>query len=211
MIQKILFCLIWSLPLGVFGQSDYSKLDINIGIGTNLYQKQFAPVMGLNGELHINSNWSVLYNYQICGLSDYEGYLHLPMSLYAVGPVTSFLTQNSYTLSDFFGSLAVGLLTALIPEGVAYHYPVAYRLDLSGFVNPLGLGLVMSNNPAEDQRLRYNATAGVKLSYYTRFGLLASASTQLNLLRNFGVFPSAGVSLGYAFGNRHLGEVNTDQ
>ena len=211
MIQKIIFCLIWCLPLGVFGQSDYSKLDINIGIGTNLYQKQFAPVMGLNGELHINSHWSVLYNYQICSLSDYEGYLHLPMSLYAVGPVTSFLTQNSYTLSDFFGSLAVGLLTALIPEGVAYHYPVAYRLDLSGFVNPLGLGLVMSNNPAEDQRLRYNATAGVKLSYYTRFGLLASASTQLNLLRNFGVFPSAGVSLGYAFGNRHLGEVNTDQ
>lgn len=211
MIQKILFCLIWSLPLGVFGQSDYSKLDINIGIGTNLYQKQFAPVMGLNGELHINSHWSVLYNYQISGLSDYEGYIHLPMSLYAVGPVTSFLTQNSYTISDFFGSLAVGLLTALIPEGVAYHYPVAYRLDLSGFVNPLGLGLVMSNNPAEDQRLRYNATAGVKLSYYTRFGLLASASTQLNLLRNFGVFPSAGVSLGYAFGNRHLGEVNTDQ
>lgn len=211
MIQKILFCLIWSLPLGVFGQSDYSKLDINIGIGTNLYQKQFAPVMGLNGELHINSNWSVLYNYQICGLSDYEGYLHLPMSLYAVGPVTSFLTQNSYTLSDFFGSLVLGLFTAVIPEGVAYHYPVAYRLDLSGYVNPLGLGLVMSNNPAEDQRLRYNATAGVKLSYYTRFGLLASASTQLNLLRNFGVFPSAGVSLGYAFGNRHLGEVNTDQ
>lgn len=206
MIQKFLFCFILSLPCCVFGQSDYSKFDFNVVLGTNLYQKQFAPVMGLNGELHINSNWSVLYNYQICGLSDYEGYLHLPMSLYAVGPVTSFLTQNSYTISDFLGSLAVGLLTALIPEGVAYHYPVAYRLDLSGFVNPLGLGLVMSNNPAEDQRLRYNATAGVKLSYYTRFGLLASASTQLNLLRNFGVFPSAGVSLGYAFGNRHLGE-----
>lgn len=208
MIKKFLFCFILSLPCWVFGQSDYSKFDFNVVLGTNLYQKQFAPVLGLNGELHINSHWSVLYNYQICGLSDYEGYLHLPMSLYAVGPVTSFLTQNSYTISDFFGSLAVGLLTALIPEGVAYHYPVAYRFDLSGFVNPLGLGLVMSNNPAEDQRLRYNATAGVKLSYYTRFGLLASASTQLNLLRNFGIFPSAGVSLGYAFGNRHLGESN---
>ncbi len=206
MIQKFLLVILLSLPYCVSGQSDYSKLDLNVVLGTNLYQKQFAPVMGLNGELHINSHWSVLYNYQICGLSAYEGYLHLPMSLYAVGPVTSFLTQNSYTLSDFFGSLAVGLLTALIPEGVAYHYPVAYRLDLSGYVNPLGLGLVMSNNPAEDQRLRYNATAGVKLSYYTRFGLLASASTQLNLLRNFGVFPSAGVSLGYAFGHRHLGE-----
>jgi len=208
MIQKILLVILLSLPYCVSGQSDYSKLDLNVVLGTNLYQKQFAPVLGLNGELHINSHWSLLYNYQICGLSDYEGYLHLPMSLYAVGPVTSFLTQNSYTISDFFGSLAVGLLTALIPEGVAYHYPVAYRLDLSGYVNPLGLGLVMSNNPAEDQRLRYNATAGVKLSYYTRFGLLASASTQLNLLRNFGVFPSAGVSLGYAFGNRHLGEAD---
>lgn len=206
MIQKILLVCLLSLPCYVFGQSDYSKLDLNVVLGTNLYQKQFAPVFGLNGELHINSHWSVLYNYQICGLSEYEGYLHLPMSLYAVGPVTSFLTQNANTLSGFFGSLVVGLFTAAIPEGVAYHYPVAYRLDLSGYVNPLGLGLVMSNNPGEDQRLRYNATAGVKLSYYTRFGLLASASTQLNLLRNFGVFPSASVSLGYAFGHRHLGE-----
>lgn len=206
MIQKAILFFSLSCALLLKAQSDYSKFDLNIGVGTNYYQKQFVPNAGLQGELHINSRWSVLYNYNISTLNDFEGYFHIPMSLYAVGPVTSFLTQNSYSIGDFFGSLLVGLFTAAIPEGVAYHYPVAYRLDLSGFVNPLGLGFVQSNNPYVDRRFRYNATAGAKLSYYTRFGLLASGTVQLNLLNDFGVFPSAGVSIGYAIGNRHLGE-----
>jgi hypothetical protein len=128
------------------------------------------------------------------------------MSLFAVGPVTRFLSQNAFTFSDFLGALAVGALTALIPEGVAYHYPLAYRYDLSGYVNPLGLAYIISNNPTEEGRIKYDATAGAKLTYYAPFGLHANVHLQTRFTAGYGFYPNAGIGLGYSFGHRNLSE-----
>jgi hypothetical protein len=189
----------------VYAQSDYSKLDVNFGLGTNLYQRQFQPVWNLQAEYHLNAHWSLLYNYNLGSLDSTNHYLHAPMSLFAVGPVTRFLTQNTYTIGDFFGSLAVGMLTALIPEGLAYHYPLAYRYDLSAYANPLGLAYVFTDIFLLDKAVRYNTNIGCKLTYYSRFGLLANVHTQLNYMGSYGFYPSAGFGLGYAFGHQSLG------
>jgi hypothetical protein len=189
----------------VYAQSDYSKLDVNFGLGTNLYQGQFQPTWNLQAEYHLNAHWSLLYNYNLGSLDSTNHYLHAPMSLFAVGPVTRFLTQNTYTIGDFFGSLAVGMLTALIPEGIAYHYPLAYRYDLSAYANPLGLTYVFTDIFLLDKAVRYNTNIGCKLTYYSRFGLLANVHTQLNYMGSYGFYPSAGFGLGYAFGHRSLG------
>ena len=189
----------------VYAQSDYSKLDLNFGLGTNLYQGQFQPTWNLQAEYHLNAHWSLLYNYNLGSLDSTNHYLHAPMSLFAVGPVTRFLTQNTYTIGDFFGSLAVGMLTALIPEGLAYHYPLAYRYDLSAYANPLGLAYVFTDIFLLDKAVRYNTNIGCKLTYYSRLGLLANVHTQLNYMGSYGFYPSAGFGLGYAFGHRNLG------
>jgi hypothetical protein len=204
-MKNLLFSGILLICLATHAQSDYSKLDINFGLGSNLYNWKVQPVWNLQGELHVNSRWSLLYNYNLGSLDTNNLYVHAPMSLFAVGPVTRFLTQNSYTIGDFFGSLAVGLLTAVIPEGVAYHYPLAYRYDLSAYANPLGLAIVLSNNPALNERVRYQTNLGVKLTYYSRLGLLANVHTQLNYMGYYGFYPSAGFGIGYAFGSRNLG------
>ncbi|MFM7007318.1 MAG: hypothetical protein ACKOWX_08690 [Flavobacteriales bacterium] len=204
-MKNILFSCLLLLSLAVQAQSDYSKLDLNFGLGTNIYSWKAQPVWNLQGELHINARWSLLYNYNLGSIDTNNLYFHAPMSLYAVGPVTRFLAQNSYTITDFFSSLAVGLLTALIPEGVAYHYPLAYRYDLSTYANPLGLAFVFSTNPALDQRIRYQTNVGVKLTYYSRLGLIANVHTQLNYTGYYGFYQSAGLGIGYAFGSRNLG------
>jgi hypothetical protein len=203
-MKQLLFCTLLLLLGRTYAQSDYSKFDLNLQLNTNLYQKQFGPEWNLQGELHLNSHWSLLYNYGIGSFDTYNGYAHLPMSLFAVGPVTRFLTQNAFTFGDFLGALAVGALTALIPEGVAYHYPLAYRYDLSGYVNPLGLAYIFSNNPLEDDAIRYDATAGAKLTYYASFGLHANIHLQTRFTAGYGFYPNAGIGLGYTFGHRSL-------
>ncbi len=204
-MKTLLLSLLLLLNCTALAQSDYSKLDVNFGLGTNLYQGQFQPTWNLQAELHLNARWSLLYNYNIGSLDDSNHYLHAPMSLFAVGPVTRFLTQNTYTIGDFFGSLAVGMLTALIPEGIAYHYPLAYRYDLSAYANPLGLAYVFTDIFLLDKAVRYNTNIGCKLTYYSRFGLLANVHTQLNYMGSYGFYPSAGFGLGYAFGHSNLG------
>lgn len=204
-MKTIVLSLLLLLNCNAFGQSDYSKLDVNFGLGNNLYQGQFQPVWNLQAELHLNTHWSLLYNYNLGSLDSSNHYLHAPMSLFAVGPVTRFLTQNTFTIGDFFGSLAVGMLTALIPEGLAYHYPLAYRYDLSAYANPLGLAYVFTDLFLLDKGVRYHTNIGCKLTYYSRVGLLANAYTQLNYMGSFGFYPSAGFGLGYAFGHRNLG------
>jgi hypothetical protein len=205
-MKQLLLSLLFLFIGQVNAQSDYSKFDLNLQLGTNLYQKKFGPEWNLQGELHLNAHWSLLYNYSLGSFTPYSGYAHAPMSLFAVGPVTRFLAQNSFTFSDFFGALAVGALTALIPEGVAYHYPIAYRYDLSGFANPLGLAYIISNNPNDDGSIKYDATAGVKLTYYASFGLHANVHVQTRYTAGFGFYPNAGFGLGYSFGHRSLGE-----
>ena len=130
----------------------------------------------------------------------------LGMSLFAVGPVTRFLAENSFTFSDFLGALGVGLLTACIPEGVAYHYLVAYRLDLSAYANPLGLAFIISNNPMLDGSVKYDATSGLRLTYYSPIGLHANVHAQARFTAGYGVYPNVGFGLGYSFGHRRLGE-----
>jgi hypothetical protein len=204
-MKTLILSLLLLLNCKAFAQSDYSKLDVNFGLGTNLYQRQFQPVWNLQAEFHLNARWSLLYNYNLGGLDSSKLYVHAPMSLFAVGPVTRFLSQNSFTFSDFLGALAVGALTALIPEGVAYHYPLAYRYDLSAYANPLGLSLVFTDFYMLDKGVRYHTNLGCKLTYYSRFGVLANVHTQLNYLGSYGFYPSAGFGLGYAFGHRNLG------
>ncbi|MFN5441118.1 MAG: hypothetical protein ACK5AR_04620, partial [Flavobacteriia bacterium] len=110
-MKTLLFVLGLWLSLAAQAQSDYSKFDLNLQLSSNLYQKQLGPEWNLQGELHLNSRWSLLYNYSIGSFDTYNGYAHAPMSLFAVGPVTRFLAQNSFTFSDFLGALAVGCLT----------------------------------------------------------------------------------------------------
>ena len=204
-MKTLLLSLLLLLNCKTFAQSDYSKLDLNFGLGTNLYQGQFQPTWNLQAEYHLNAHWSLLYNYNLGSLDSTNHYLHAPMSLFAVGPVTRFLTQNTYTIGDFLGSLAVGMLTALIPEGLAYHYPLAYRYDLSAYANPLGLAYVFTDIFLLDKAVRYNTNIGCKLTYYSRLGLLANVHTQMNYIGSYGFYPSAGFGLGYAFGHRNLG------
>ncbi len=203
------FIFFLTLFLSVFAshaQSDYSKLDLSLQIATNRYNKQFGAEWGLRGELHINSHWSVLYNYNLGTLTQTNFYAHAPMSLFAVGPVTRFLAENSFTFSDFLGALGIGLLTACIPEGVAYHYPVAYRLDLSAYANPLGLAFIISNNPILDGSVKYDATSGLRLTYYSPIGLHTNVHAQARFTAGYGVYPNVGFGLGYSFGHRCLGE-----
>ncbi len=205
-MKKVLFGLILWLSLTVQAQSDYAKFDLNLQLSTNLNNQQLHPALNLQGEWHLNTRWSLLYNYSLGAIQTTTYYAHAPMSLFAVGPVTRFLAQNSFTFGDFFGALGIGLLTALIPEGLAYHYPLAYRWDLSAHANPLGLAYVFDNNFSFNQSIRYDATAGLKLTYYTPVGLHANVHVQTRYTAGYGLYPNAGFGLGYSFGHRNLGE-----
>jgi hypothetical protein len=115
-MKTLILSLLLLLNCKSYAQSDYSKLDVNFGLGTNLYQRQFQPVWNLQAEYHLNARWSLLYNYNLGGLDASNLYVHAPMSLFAVGPVTRFLTQNTFTIGDFFGSLALASAMHLATE-----------------------------------------------------------------------------------------------
>lgn len=182
-----------------YAQSDYSRFDLNAQVGFNVYNQRVSPVIGLQGELHLNHHWSLLYNYNLGAFDTTYSYFHAPMSLFAVVPVTNFLARNSYTFQDFLGSFLVGALTVLIPEGVGYHYGLIPRIDASVYANPLGLNVLFPTDPNLDHRYAYHANAGLKLSYYTSFKLLAHCFAQVNYVGKLGFHPSVGLGVGYAF------------
>ncbi len=198
-LRAAILMLIFSIIHPLNAQSDYSRFDLNAQLGCNIINKKVNPVIGLQGEFHINHRWSLLYNYNIGGLDTNYSFFHAPMSLFAVVPVTNYLAINSYTFSDFLGSFLIGALTALIPEGLAYHYSIIPKLDGSLYANPLGLYVLFPQNTNWDIRYKYNGSVGVKLTYYTRIKLLAHVFTQVNYVGRKGFHPSFGFGLGYAF------------
>ncbi|MEN9699194.1 MAG: hypothetical protein RLZZ301_392 [Bacteroidota bacterium] len=208
-MRALLLFLLLGLSSLSFSQSDYSKFDANIQFGGMYRQKMLLPNWGFQGEYHLNSHWSLLFNYSIYLMDSTSGCIHIPMGMAVMPKVTGFLVSTSYTLGGVTSSILIGALVALIPEGIAYHYPLKYRWDLAAFANPFGISFYSASNSSEFQKL-YDPSTGVKLTYYSRFGIHANVFAQTRFISQFGVYPDAGVGIGYSFGHRRLGEKSVE-
>ena len=104
---------------GTIGVHQYNCYDLNLLAGVGL-------------ELDIGKNWKL--NYRIDGGNNY---FHMPMGLPIGGVVLLVMLSNSNS-----SNAGVLLLTALIPEGVAYQINLTPSISMSPYVNPFGFDYI---------------------------------------------------------------------
>jgi len=113
---------------GAIGVHQYNCYDLNILGGVGL-------------ELDIGKNWKL--NYRIDGGNNY---FHMPMGLPIGGVILLVMLSNSNS-----SNAGVLLLTALIPEGVAYQINLTPSISMSPYVNPLGFDYIGRINCHKDE------------------------------------------------------------
>jgi hypothetical protein len=147
-IMKVLTVLLFSLFLlssnsyaqhqkgSVFLAARMGHLEIN-GFGPRVYG-------GIELEFMIADNFGIHYSI-LFG----KEYFHMPLA--PVGGILTGLLVGSAFKSDSTRNgvgigIIIGLLTALIPEGISYTIPVAKRFYIAPYVSPLQFEYLKSDN-----------------------------------------------------------------
>lgn len=123
--------------------------------------------------------------------------------IFGIGLVTAF-TKDSIRNSDLdfgAGGIAIGILIMLLPDGISYHIPLSYKLDLEPYVNFLGVDHVRDRNIPKNY-FKYACSLGAKLNYWTNKRFTFSAYAETRGVASYGWSLGGGLGIGYSFNKR---------
>ncbi len=98
--------------------------------------------------------------------------------------------------SDAFGFFA---LVCMIPDGIAYHIPVADRFSISPFVNFSGLSFQWNNYQSDSQALVYSPMAGCRVVFPITRDFVFMAEQNFRRAAGGNFITSSGASLSVSF------------
>ncbi len=131
---------------------------------------------GITGEWFLNDRVGLNYNLEFVRPTNDIFHIHSSLGSIAGPPilVLGILNDNGTDNVFNFGKygVALGLLLLVAPDGIAYHFPVGYRWDVSPYANVLGLDWVR-NQTLKTNVFKYSISSGVKVTHW--FGNRASA------------------------------------
>lgn len=110
----------------------------------------YTGALGVQMNLAIGYRFSLLYSLYFGLNNNRQFYTHL----YGGAALTYILLAAS---GGGIGN--AGVLTMLIPEGIAYHHPINDHVELSPYIKPFGL----EYNTMSDRQLRSSGQAGMQL------------------------------------------------
>jgi len=155
--------------------------------------------VGFTMENQFKPRWTLNWNLEFLDRRDDVFQLHGSMGLIG-GPVFMGWAVNHSTFGNggIGSSIILGLLIMAAPDGVSYNIPLAYRWDLSPYVNVLGFDWVQYNEVDGLSHLYYSASAGLRCTYWVtdRFFTKAFVETRKagTLDWNFG----GGLAIGWS-------------
>lgn len=175
-------------------------------IDTSTYQNH-----GLTGEFIFSNRIGIIYNLEYQRRSNKFNHIHGSMGS-ILGPpliVIGFLSNLSndpndmnLTSSDFglgYLGVALGIVMAVIPDGVTYHIPIRGNYDIAPYANFLGCDYIWNKQKSYSE-WKYACSFGVKASYinYSDWVFQGFLETRKVASTNWGF--GAGLSVAYAIG-----------
>jgi hypothetical protein len=91
-----------------------------------------------------------------------------------------------------------GILIAILPDGISYHFPINYHWDFAPYANVVGVDYIWSKK-WNYREWKYAASLGGKLTYWNFNGLTVNTFLEARKVASTAWGIGAGLGIGYAF------------
>ncbi len=96
-----------------------------------------------------------------------KDYFHMPLApvggLFTGIAAGLFFSSSDSTKTGLGTGIIVGLLTAIIPEGISYNIPISHKLQIAPYISPLQFEVIRRNNNSKGYA---GGAIGIKLHQY---------------------------------------------
>lgn len=205
--MKNTFILFLMITTSAFSQLSEQSGFVSFKYGAGIVDSAFYQSFSLNGEILLKHRFGLNYNLDFIIRNDKVFQIHAPAGILG-GPILIGLGIASYSSAgdsdgdgkkdSNFGALGIigGILVLILPEGVSYHIPLSYRLDLAPYINILGIDFVRNNNTSKNY-WRYATSFGAKLNFWQEDKMTFSTFLETRKVAGMGWSLGAGFGLGY--------------
>jgi hypothetical protein len=199
--MKLIYCLLLSL-LSLQASAQLSEKSVHVYGKYSLGKVDSATYhsFGITTEIFVHKYIGINYNFDFTNRNDNIRHFHTSMGLLG-GPILIGvgLTKMVDGDSTTHGGLAiVGLLLLALPDGVSFHLPVSYNMDVSAYANVIGLDFI-KNRKTSEKWIKYACSFGVKTTYTVRDHLTLTGFVETRQAAKFGWSFGGGVGIGYVF------------
>ena len=141
--KQSLLVVVLLASLSGFSQNERQTTYLSItGGGLNIAEFDRRPYFGLELDVHVTERLSLQYR-----LLFGDGYFHMPLApiggayggLLIIG-----IGLETLEISTLEIGVLLGVLTALLPEGISYSFPVNEQWALAPYVHPLQFEVIAS-------------------------------------------------------------------
>lgn len=199
----VFFCLFDTSK--IHAQFEQAKWEFYGKYSFGFVDKTNYSYVGFNMERQFHPNWTLNWNLELLGRRDDIFQLHGSMGLIG-GPAYMGYALNQPTWGNGYivGNIILGLMIMAAPDGISYHFPIAYRWDLSPYANVLGFDWVQYNEMEGFAHLFYSASAGVRCSYWMTDRFFVKGFIETRKAGPLGWNYGGGIALGWSkpFENR---------
>lgn len=172
--------------------------------GLGYSTKSTYTTIGFNGEYLITRRIGLNYNLEAFIRKDSLIQYHSSVGSLAGPPIILFSLflktgNNTFDLGTLGTFAGIAMLVA--PDGVCYHIPVGYRVDIAPYVNVLGVDLIRNTHYKFNQ-FKWANSYGVKSCYWFDNGFTLNAFVESRKTASLPWQFGGGIGIGYAFSPR---------
>jgi hypothetical protein len=167
---------------------------------------------GLSAEYMLFKRMGLNYNIEFQRRTDHYNHLHGSIGpvggpvIFGLGLAAGLANSADSDTSNNSGigvkGMLLGLLVLAIPDGLSYHIPVSYKLDIATYANFLGFDWIRNKKTGYSQ-FKYACSFGVRGTYLIRNRLTASGFIETRKCAPTGWGIGGGVGLGFLFKARN--------
>jgi len=163
--------------------------------------------IGGSAEYLFRSGWGLNYNLEYQNRGDFH-HIHGSMGS-LVGPlliISGIVYDAAFNPFGFTDGLSLsrwttigGLLIAILPDGISYHFPLNYHWDFAPYMNFLGVDYIWSKKWTYSE-WKYALSLGGKFTYWNFNGLTLNSFIETRKVASAKWGLGLGVGVGYSFG-----------
>jgi hypothetical protein len=204
----LLFLLISNYSLS---QLTEKKGYIGVKTSFGFVDTSFYSNYGITGEYIFKNKIGLVYNLEYHRRTNNFNHIHASVGslagppLILIGLLSGIASSNDATSSGsvfglgYLGAL-LGLLITVLPDGVSYHIPYGYNVDISPYANFLGIDYIWNKN-LEYSEWKYSCSFGLKGTYWNHSNWMMQGFIETRKVASTGWGFGIGLGIAYSLGN----------
>ncbi|MEY3237359.1 MAG: hypothetical protein RI883_1460 [Bacteroidota bacterium] len=199
-MKKFLVLFFFLSAIQCFGQLNEKFINLTAKYSVGKIDTVIYNNFSFTGEIILHKYVGVNYNFDYLLRNDNVRHIHSSMGLIGgpilIGAGFSNLFDGDSTSKGTM--ILVGIAILALPDGVSFHIPASYKIDVSPYANVLGLDFI-KNRTTNQSYLKYAASFGVKTTYLfnEKFTLAGFVETRKTAGMLWGI--GGGIGVGMAF------------